>query len=126
MDGFEVLGSQARCAIPALARFNQMNPGDPFVLHALAFCGADATPFLWYSLTNGHNVIAPGQAALAIMAAVDLDKLPLSNALVFVPTLTRLLESTNPYVKNKAGLALDSIRQKSAGGSIGTNNHPPD
>ena len=44
--------------------------------------------------------------------AVQLDRISVANAQVFVPVLTQMLESTNPRSRSKAETALKEIRKK--------------
>ena len=112
LDGFRALGADAKVAIPELVEMNRKAPDDYYPLAALAYCGDTAIPILWKNLTNYHSRIGPGQAALAIRAAVSSGSIPLGKAASFVPTLNELLKSSNAYITNKAYLTLKLIQER--------------
>jgi hypothetical protein len=112
--GFFALGADATPAIPWLVQEIEAKPVPTEELYALAFTGNAAIPFLITNLTNEARVYVPASAALAVATAIQLDRIALSNAQVFVPVFTQLLQSTNPSTKAKAEIALNHIRSKAS------------
>src|SRR2546427_891773 len=114
--GFFALAADATPAIPWLVQEIEAKPVPTEELYALAFTGNTAIPFLITNLTNEARIYVPASAAVAVATAVQLDRIALSNAQVFVPVFTQLLQSTNPRTKAKAEIALNHIRSKAAEG----------
>jgi len=112
--GFFALAEGATPAIPWLVQEIEAKPVPSEELYALAFTGTAAIPFLITNLTNEARIYVPASAALAVATAVQLDRIALSNAQVFVPVFTQLLQSTNPSTKAKAEIALNHIRSKAS------------
>jgi len=114
--GFFALAEEATPAIPWLVQELEAKPVPTEELFALAFTGNAAIPVLITNLTNEARTYVPASASLAVATAVQLDRIALSNAQVFVPVFTHLLQSTNPGTKAKAAIALNHIRSKTAEG----------
>jgi hypothetical protein len=114
--GFFALAADATPAIPWLVQEIEAKPVPTEELFALAFTGDGAIPFLITNLTNETRTYVPASAALAVATAVQLDRISLSNAQVFVPLFTQMLLSTNPRTKAKAEIALNHTRSKASEG----------
>jgi len=114
--GFFALAEDATPAIPWLIQELEAKPVPTEELFALAFTGNAAIPMLITNLTNEARIYVPASAALAVATAVQLDRISLGNAQVFVPVFKQMLQSTNPRTKAKAEIALNHIRIKAAEG----------
>ena len=114
--GFLALAADATPAIPWLVQEIEAKPVPTEELYALAFIGNAAIPVLITNLTNEARIYVPASAALAVATAVQLDRISLGNAQVFVPVFTQMLQSKNPRTKAKAEIALNHIRGKAVEG----------
>src|SRR6266404_2662064 len=83
--GFFALAADATPAIQWLVRQIDAKPLPTDELFALAFIDNASIPFLITNLTNEARISVPASAALAAATAVQLDRISLDKAQVFVP-----------------------------------------
>jgi HEAT repeat protein len=102
VEGFKILGPQAKAAIPALTNFlNGSGPNTRSAMFALAYIGKDSLPSLMPCLTN--------QPARIRLYAVESMPLLGTNARPAVPTLLKALNDPDTRVRMRVTNTLRQI-----------------